>query len=109
MDHCVFIQANDKRMLGAIVAEYTLRRHSSNRDDPQIDKPTNYDPRDLDYGASFKQLLKELDSPEFERHVAKKFAVDLTGRPGVLMCAEGIMVIGRQVKFRLSRFSARCL
>ncbi|MEA3242900.1 MAG: 2OG-Fe(II) oxygenase [Pseudomonadota bacterium] len=50
-----------------------------NRDYPKIDKPTNYDPGDLDYGPSFKQLLKELDSSEFERHVASKFAVDLSG------------------------------
>lgn len=50
-----------------------------NRDYPQIDKPTHYDPGDLDYGHSFKQLLKELDSSEFERHVANKFAVDLSG------------------------------
>jgi len=49
-----------------------------NRDYPQIDKPTNYDPGDLDYGPSFKQMLIELDSPEFERHVANKFAVDLS-------------------------------
>jgi len=41
------------------------------RDFPQVDKPTNYDPIDLDYGPSFKQLLKELDSPEFERYIAE--------------------------------------
>jgi len=26
-----------------------------NRDYPHIDKPTNYDPRDLDFGPSFKR------------------------------------------------------
>ena len=50
-----------------------------NRDYPQIDKPANYDPADLEYGPSFRQLLEELDSPEFERHVARKFGVDLSG------------------------------
>ena len=50
-----------------------------NRDYPHIDKPTNYDPGNLDYGPSFKQLLRELDSPEFERNIANKFGVDLTG------------------------------
>ena len=32
MDHCVFIQANHKQMLGAIVAEYALRRNSHHND-----------------------------------------------------------------------------
>jgi len=50
-----------------------------NRDYPRIDKPTNYDPGDLEYGESFAQLLKELDSPEFQRQVANKFGVNLDG------------------------------
>ena len=50
-----------------------------NRDYPAIDKPANYAPKDLDYGPSFKQLLEELDSPEFEKHIGDKFGVDLTG------------------------------
>ncbi len=50
-----------------------------NRDYPEIDKPANYSPKDLEYGPSFRQLLEELDSPEFEQHVAKKFNVDLSG------------------------------
>ena len=32
MDYCVFIQANEKQMLGAIVAEYALRRQSRHND-----------------------------------------------------------------------------
>jgi hypothetical protein len=50
-----------------------------NHDYPQIDKPANYAPGDLEYGPSFKQLLEELDSPEFEQHVASKFGVNLDG------------------------------
>ena len=50
-----------------------------NRDYPEIDKPANYSPKDLEYGPSFRQLLEELDSPEFEQHVASKFNIDLTG------------------------------
>ena len=50
-----------------------------NRDYPHINKPTNYDPRDLEYGPSFKRLLDELGSPEFEQHIATKFGVDLSG------------------------------
>jgi SM-20-related protein len=50
-----------------------------NRDYPHIDNPANYDPEDLSYGPRFGQLLKELDSPGFERWVAAKFGVDLRG------------------------------
>jgi hypothetical protein len=50
-----------------------------NRDYPRIDKPANYAPEDLVYGPRFGQLLKELDSPEFERQVAAKFGVNLAG------------------------------
>ena len=50
-----------------------------NRDYPQIDRPANYAPGDLSYGPRFGRLLEELDSPEFERHVAAKFGVDLAG------------------------------
>ena len=32
MDHCVFIQTNDKQLLGARVAEYALRRNSQHND-----------------------------------------------------------------------------
>ena len=50
-----------------------------NRDYPEIDKPANYAPEDLEYGPAFKQLLEELGSAEFEQRVAQKFGVDLTG------------------------------
>ncbi len=50
-----------------------------NRDYPAIEKPANYSPEDLTYGSSFKQLLDELNSPELEQHVARKFGVDLKG------------------------------
>ena len=50
-----------------------------NQDYPEIDKPANYSPAELEYGPSFRHLLEELDSPEFEQHVADKFNVDLTG------------------------------
>ena len=50
-----------------------------NRDYPHIDKPANYAPKDLQYGSCFDELLKELDSPEFEQSVAGKFGVDLAG------------------------------
>jgi hypothetical protein len=58
VDHCVFIQANEKQMLGAIVAEYALRRHSqhNNRFDVRI---MNYD-----------------DIPVFQQHEGRRFLRD---------------------------------
>jgi hypothetical protein len=50
-----------------------------NSDYPEIDKPTNFDPGDLEYGPSFAQLLEELDSQAFEDHVARKFGINLKG------------------------------
>ena len=50
-----------------------------NSDYPDIDKPTNFNPRDLEYRPSFAQLLEELDSQAFEDHVARKFGINLTG------------------------------
>lgn len=50
-----------------------------NQDYPVIDRPANFSPKDLSYGPSFGQLLKELDSDEFEQHVADKFGVNLSG------------------------------
>jgi len=41
VDYCVFIQANHKQMLGAVVAEYALRRNSRNND--------RFDVRIMDY------------------------------------------------------------
>jgi len=48
-----------------------------NRDYPAIDIPANLKPEDLEYGPSFKQLLDEVDSEEFQAAVESKFGVDL--------------------------------
>ena len=42
MEHCVFIQANDKQYVGALVAEYALRRNSRHNDKFDI-RIMNYD------------------------------------------------------------------
>ena len=55
LDYCVFIQANDKQMLGAIVAEYALRRNSNNNE--------KFDIRIMDYD----------DIPVFHQHEGEKF------------------------------------
>jgi Rps23 Pro-64 3,4-dihydroxylase Tpa1-like proline 4-hydroxylase len=48
-----------------------------NRDYPAIDLPANFKPEDLQYGPAFKQLLKELNSSEFQAAVERKFGVNL--------------------------------
>lgn len=67
-DFLVVSNAIDRDKLGVL-----------NRDYPQIDKPANYDPEDLEYGPAFAELLQEIDSPVFEQHVADKFGVNLDG------------------------------
>ena len=48
-----------------------------NRDYPAIDLPANFKPEDLQYGPAFQQLLDEVDSPEFQAAVERKFGVSL--------------------------------
>jgi SM-20-related protein len=48
-----------------------------NKDYPAIDIPANFKPETLHYGPSFQQLLNELDSPEFQAAVERKFGVSL--------------------------------
>lgn len=48
-----------------------------NHDYPAIEIPANFKPADLDYGPAFRQLLDELESPEFQAAVERKFGVSL--------------------------------
>jgi len=48
-----------------------------NTDYPHIDIPANFRPENLSYGPSFAQVLADLDSPEFEKLIERKFGVDL--------------------------------
>ncbi len=49
-----------------------------NEDYPEISIPANFKPENLSYGPSFAQVLEELDSPEFEKLIERKFDVDLS-------------------------------
>lgn len=49
-----------------------------NEDYPQIDIPANFKPENLKYGPLFAQILEDLDSPEFERLIERKFDIDLS-------------------------------
>jgi SM-20-related protein len=48
---------------------------------PKIDKGGSYPIESLDAGMTIKEVIDELDSPEFERLIADKFDVALEGRP----------------------------
>ena len=62
MDYCVFIQANHKQMLGAIVAEYALRRNSRNND--------KFDVRIMDYDDI--PVFREREGDRFLRGGGKR-------------------------------------
>jgi hypothetical protein len=49
-----------------------------NADYPHIDRPANFKPESLTYGPLFAQILEDLDSPEFERMISRKFDIDLS-------------------------------
>ncbi|HEX4892412.1 MAG TPA: 2OG-Fe(II) oxygenase [Hyphomicrobiaceae bacterium] len=48
---------------------------------PQIEKGGSYPIESLDAGMAIKEVIDELDGPEFEAIIGEKFDVDLEGRP----------------------------
>lgn len=48
---------------------------------PNIEKGGSYPIESLDAGMAIKDVIDELDSPEFEAAIAAKFGVDLAGKP----------------------------
>jgi len=48
---------------------------------PKIDRGGSYPIESLDAGMTIKEVIDELDSPEFESAVSAKFDVELAGRP----------------------------
>jgi SM-20-related protein len=48
---------------------------------PRIEKGGSYPIESLDASMAIKEVIDELDGPEFERAVAEKFAVDIAGKP----------------------------
>ena len=55
--------------------------HRINATYPHIEKGGSYPIETLDENMTIKQVIEELDGPEFEAAIAEKFSVDLTGRP----------------------------
>ncbi len=50
-----------------------------NQDYPAIDLPANFRPEDLEYGPAFQQLLDQINSPEFQAAIERKFGISLAG------------------------------
>jgi hypothetical protein len=48
---------------------------------PKIEKGGSYPIESLDASMAIKEVIDELDGPEFERAVAEKFSVDIAGKP----------------------------
>lgn len=59
-------------------------------DFPELDLPGSVPVSELNGGESFEQLIAELEGPRFRDIIARKFAVELTGRP-VVITARGQM------------------
>jgi SM-20-related protein len=48
---------------------------------PNIEKGGSYPVESLDAGMAIKDVIEELDSPQFEAAIAAKFGVELEGKP----------------------------
>jgi SM-20-related protein len=48
---------------------------------PKIDKGGSYPIESLEANMAIKEVIDELDGPEFEKAIAEKFSVELDGRP----------------------------
>jgi len=51
------------------------------RDYPKIDRPGSFPVGDATYGPAFARFLTEIEGPEMRASFARKFGIDLTGRP----------------------------
>jgi hypothetical protein len=56
-------------------------RETVQRDYPHIERPGSFPSSELSFGASFQALLDELQGPAMRDAFARKFGIDLTGRP----------------------------
>jgi SM-20-related protein len=63
---------------GFLSAE-SLRR--INETFPKIERGGSYPIESLEAGMTIKEVIEELDGPEFQAIIEEKFGIDLTGRP----------------------------
>jgi len=62
-----------------VVAEDDVAKVAA--DFPAIKSPGVFPLSELTYGPAFERLVEEIKSPELEALIAKKFDIDLSGRP----------------------------
>src|SRR5215470_3672735 len=48
---------------------------------PKIDRPGSFPVADLRFGTAFREFLAEIEGPAMRAAFARKFDIDLTGRP----------------------------
>lgn len=54
------------------------------RDYPEIDEPGSFPLADLRFGPAFRDFVAELEGPALRAAFARKFAIDLAGRPTMI-------------------------
>ena len=59
-------------------------RQAINDDYPKVLKPGSFPLGELTFGPKFKELIDDLNSPEFRAAFERKFRIDLTGRPTMI-------------------------
>ncbi|HLY56071.1 MAG TPA: 2OG-Fe(II) oxygenase [Stellaceae bacterium] len=59
-------------------------RESVQRDYPEIDRPGSFPASELRCGPAFEALLAELEGPALREAMARKFDIDLAGRPTMI-------------------------
>ncbi len=59
-------------------------REAINDDYPKINKAGSFPLSELISGPKFKELIHDLDGPEFRAAVGRKFSIDLTDRPAMI-------------------------
>ncbi len=66
-------------VVSGFLGEDSIRR--INETYPKIEKGGSYPLESLDQNMTIKEVIAELDGPEFQELIAEKFDVDLEGRP----------------------------
>jgi hypothetical protein len=59
-------------------------RTAINADYPRIDSPGSFPVGQLSYGPAFRALVQALEGPAVRQAFARKFGIDLTGRPTMI-------------------------
>ena len=91
MEYCVFIQANDKQYVGALVAEYALRRNSRHNDKFDI-RIMNYNDFPFLHAREGQMYLRDGGKREWVRDDLQSFT-PTRFLPPQLMAYQGRAVV----------------